>query len=56
MVDMNGVIEPESISLCPCCDQPMFDYEEVCLIESGGCKCLAHSDCVRGCFDEEDDD
>lgn len=46
--------DPERISLCPMCDQPMFSYEESSVIISDDCKCLAHTDCVRQYIEEND--
>ena len=46
MLQLDGYIEPESISLCPICDNPIFIYEFSSVIAAGGSKCLAHSDCA----------
>ena len=40
-----GELEPESFSLCPLCDQPIFDYEETEIITGFGMKILTHLHC-----------
>ena len=49
----SGVKSPEGIPLCPLCDNPMFTYEEVCIIHAHGIKALAHSKCIGDCPEVE---
>jgi alkyl hydroperoxide reductase subunit AhpF len=48
VVDAEGNInEPEEMTLCPLCDGPMFDYEEVVIGMAFGVKCLMHQYCME---------
>jgi len=42
-----GSMEPEDIPLCPCCDQPIEDWESFCVAEGSGALCLAHVGCIE---------
>ena len=47
MFDFDDQMDPEDIKLCPLCDGPMFEFDEVTVIKAGGAKCLAHYSCVQ---------
>jgi hypothetical protein len=47
MINLDGKMEPEDIALCPLCDNAMLEWDETSVIECGGAKCLAHSDCIE---------
>jgi hypothetical protein len=53
MFDIAYLIDPDHVPLCPICDQPIFDYEEVLLFTAHGQKGLGHSCCVKGELNDE---
>lgn len=55
MFDMTYQVDPEKVSLCPLCDQPMMTYEKVTTMVVDDTQCMVHYDCVND-FDEEDFD
>ena len=52
MNDFTDAIEdPETMPLCPFCDQPIMDYEPAAVIAAHGVRALAHSCCVEEASD-----
>ena len=44
--------DPESIGLCPLCDNVIEIYEEAVLVTAFGCKTIAHKICVDNALEE----
>lgn len=43
-------------ALCPLCDQEIFDYQREATYTFGGCKSMAHDDCVNPPAEENEGD
>lgn len=52
MFDMTYQVNPEKVSLCPLCDQPMMTYDKVTVMVVDDTQCMVHHYCVDN-FDEE---
>lgn len=53
MIDIAHQVEdPETMPLCPLCDQPIFSYELVEVGVAHGCAALIHQDCAEGAINE----
>jgi hypothetical protein len=51
--DITALIDdPEQMSLCCLCDQPIFEYEEAIIGNAHGVICLVHAWCVEDDSDE----
>lgn len=48
--------DPESMGLCPLCDNVIETYEEAVLVTAFGCKTLGHKVCVDDAIEEEKED
>lgn len=44
---MKGIVEPESMPVCPLCDNKLLEFDDVTLIFANGGKGLAHIKCIE---------
>ncbi len=54
--DLTGQIHVEQMPLCPLCDQPMVQGEELKIVEVDRCLGLAHSSCCLEADEDDEDD
>jgi hypothetical protein len=50
MIDLTERIEIDDMSLCPLCDQPILNYEEISIFSAHGMVGLIH----KGCAEEQE--
>jgi len=50
MIDLTGSIETDDMPLCPFCDQPISNYEEISIFSAHGMVGLIH----KGCAEEQE--
>jgi len=50
MIDLTGSIETDDMSLCPLCDKPILNYEEISIFSAHGMVGLIH----KGCAEEQE--
>lgn len=46
VVDLSEALEPEEMSVCPLCDNSMFDWDECAIFLAHGDVALAHVSCI----------
>ena len=47
MIDITNMIEPESVPLCPLCDQPISQYEEIDIFSAHEMVGIGHKFCIE---------
>ena len=50
MIDLTEQIEIDDMSLCPLCDKPILNYEEISIFSAHGMVGLIH----KGCAEEQE--